>query len=220
MGELGLERIALALAGLFAGMTPEEFAARVRDFMARGRHPTLGRPLPRTVTSRCSSSSTSSRRRDFTVFIVTGGGPSSCGRSARTSTACPPEAVVGTLIEYEYVRRDDGRPALRRTGRIHGAANEGAAKVTNIQTPARPPTDPRRRELRRGSGDARVGRGRRRADAWRCWSTTTTTSASSATSSAAQTFAEAEPITAVGGRLGWTVVSMARDWETVFGAHD
>ena len=34
--------------------------------------------------------------------------------------------------------------------------------------------------------------------------------------STAETFAEPEPITDVGRRLGWTVVSMARDWETVF----
>ena len=32
----------------------------------------------------------------------------------------------------------------------------------------------------------------------------------------AETFAETEPITDVAARLGWTVVSMARDWETVF----
>jgi hypothetical protein len=32
----------------------------------------------------------------------------------------------------------------------------------------------------------------------------------------AQTFAEAEPITDVGARLGWTVVSIAQDWDVVF----
>jgi hypothetical protein len=32
----------------------------------------------------------------------------------------------------------------------------------------------------------------------------------------AETFAETEPITDVARRLGWTVVSMAQDWETVF----
>ncbi len=34
--------------------------------------------------------------------------------------------------------------------------------------------------------------------------------------STAGTFAETEPITDVGARLGWTVVSMARDWDVVF----
>ena len=34
--------------------------------------------------------------------------------------------------------------------------------------------------------------------------------------STAQTFAETEPITDVGAHLGWTVVSMARDWDVIF----
>ena len=34
--------------------------------------------------------------------------------------------------------------------------------------------------------------------------------------SKAETFSEAEPITDVGARLGWTVISMAAAWETVF----
>jgi len=46
----------------------------------------------------------------------------------------PPEAVIGTLVEYDFVRRDDGSPTLHRTNRVHGVANEGAAKVGNIQT--------------------------------------------------------------------------------------
>ena len=33
---------------------------------------------------------------------------------------------------------------------------------------------------------------------------------------AAVTFQEAEPITTVGARLGWVVVSMKDDWETIF----
>jgi len=28
--------------------------------------------------------------------------------------------------------------------------------------------------------------------------------------------AEPEPVTEVGARLGWTVISMARDWATIF----
>jgi hypothetical protein len=33
----------------------------------------------------------------------------------------------------------------------------------------------------------------------------------------AVTYAEPEPISEVGARQGWTVVSMANDWTTVFG---
>jgi hypothetical protein len=34
----------------------------------------------------------------------------------------------------------------------------------------------------------------------------------------AETVVESEPITTVGRRLGWTVVSMSHDWATVFPA--
>ena len=36
---IGLERIALALAGLFQGMTPEEFATEAREFMGSAASP-------------------------------------------------------------------------------------------------------------------------------------------------------------------------------------
>src|SRR5882672_6944241 len=41
---IGLERIALALAGLFDGLTPQEFTSAAREFMARATHATLDRP--------------------------------------------------------------------------------------------------------------------------------------------------------------------------------
>jgi hypothetical protein len=36
--------------------------------------------------------------------------------------------------------------------------------------------------------------------------------------SVSSTLKEHEPITTVAGRLGWTVISMANDWSTVFPA--
>ena len=44
-----------------------------------------------------------------------------------------PERVVGTLIGYDFAR-EGGRPTLRRTVTTLGRANEGEAKVQNIQT--------------------------------------------------------------------------------------
>ena len=38
IGEIGLARIAMALTGLFEGLSLEEFAAEVRAFMFSGRH--------------------------------------------------------------------------------------------------------------------------------------------------------------------------------------
>ena len=215
IGEIGLERIAFALAGLCAGLTPEAFTTQVREFMATATHQVLNRPLVANTYQPMLELLEELRRLDFSVMIVTGGGTEFVRAVSQDLYGVPPEAVVGTLIEYDYT--DDGdRPVLRRTTRLLGAANEGAPKVSNIQTQLG-----RRPILAAGNsgGDremlewAATGEGPTLAllvnhdDDDREFSYV----------SAAQTFAESEPITDVGARLGWTVVSMANDWETVFG---
>ena len=215
MGDLGLERIALALTSLFDGISPEEFTRRARAFMADAQHPTLGRPLLSNTYVPMLELIDELRRRDVTVTIVSGGGTEFLRAVSQQLYGVPPEAVVGTLIGYEYSRGEDGAPRLLRTGRPAGVANEGAAKVSNIQSQLG-----RRPQLVAGNsgGDremlewAAAGQGPSLAllvdhdDAEREFAYVST----------AETFAEPEPITDVGARLGWTVVSMATDWETVF----
>ena len=134
IGELGLERIAMALVSLFEGISPEEFTRQARDFMATAPHPTLARPLRSNVYQPMIELIEELRRRDVAVTIVSGGGTEFLRAVSQELYGVPPEAVVGTLIDYEYARGDDGAPRLLRTGRVAGAANEGAAKVSNIQS--------------------------------------------------------------------------------------
>jgi phosphoserine phosphatase len=219
MGELGLERIAMALTSLFEGISPEEFARDVRAFMSAGQHPTLARPLRSNVYQPMIELIDELRRRDCAVTIVSGGGTEFVRAISQELYGVPPEAVVGTLIDYDYARGDDGAPRLLRSGRVAGMANEGPAKVSNIQSQLG-----RRPLLAAGNsgGDremlewAAAGDGPTLAllvnhdDAAREFSYEST----------AGTFTESEPITDVGVRLGWTVVNMADDWETVFAPVD
>ena len=107
------------------------------------------------------------RRRDFTVGIVTGGGTEFVRAISDDLYGVPAERVVGTLIGYEFTRDGENRPELRRTTALLGTANEGPAKVTNIQTQLG-----RRPILAAGNsgGDARCSSGRwlPRALALRC----------------------------------------------------
>lgn len=214
MGELGLERIALALLGLFEGATPEEFTARARDFMSRAEHPTLGRPVRATTYLPMLELVGALRDLDFTVCIVTGGGTEFVRAVSEDLYGVPPEAVVGSLVSYTY-GVEDGGPVLRRTTALDGVANEGAAKVSHIQSYLG-----RRPVMAAGNtgGDREMlewvaaGSGPTLAllvdhdDAEREF----------AYAGSAETFVEPEPITDVAARAGWTVVSMARDWEVVF----
>lgn len=215
LAEVGLERVALALTSLFAGTSPEDFAVRVREFMSRAEHPTLGRPLRTVVYRPMLELVAALRERDVTVAIVTGGGTEFVRAISQQLYGVPPQLVVGTLIDYDYDRDERGAPRLRRSSRIAGGANEGATKVSNIQSQlgSRP-------LLAAGNsgGDremlewAAAGRGPTLAllvdhdDADREFSYVST----------AQTFAEPEPVTDVAARLGWTVASIATDWESVF----
>lgn len=215
IGDIGLERIALALTGLFDGYLPQQFTEAVRSFMSRAEHAQLGRPMRTVVYQPMLELLDELRDLDFTVGIVTGGGTEFVRAISQELYQVPPELVVGTLVGYRLDRDSDGRPMARRTSSILGDPNEGEAKVTNIQTQLG------RRPILAGGNSG----GDREMLEWAC--------AGSGPGlailvnhddaereyeyvSKAQTFEEAEQITAVADRLGWTTVSMKRDWETVF----
>jgi len=216
MGAIGLERVALALAELFEGMMPEQFTAAVSQFMDRARHRTLGLPARQTVYQPMLELLEELRRREFTIFLVSGGGTEFVRAISEDLYGVPPHAVVGTLIEYEF-GREDGLPVLRRTARVQGHANEGAEKVANMQTQLG-----RRPILGVGNSG-----GDREMLEWACAGDGPglallvdhdDADREFQYVSAAETFAEPEPITQVAHRLGWTVVSMANDWATIFPA--
>ena len=102
--------------------------------MAGATHPTLARPLRTNVYQPMLELIDELRRLDFTVAVVTGGGTEFVRAISQELYGVPPEAVVGTLIEYELRAPTTGAPRLRRTTAVVGEANEGAAKVGNIQT--------------------------------------------------------------------------------------
>ena len=216
MGELGLARIALALADLFTGLTPEEFTLAVRTFMDQARHETLDLPTRRAVYQPMLELLAELRRREFTIFVVTGGGTEFVRAISADLYGVLPEAVVGTLIEYEFTT-DSGGPVLRRTDRIVGHANEGAAKVTNIQTQLG------RRPILGGGNSG----GDREMLEWSCRGSGPglallvdhdDADREFAYESRAETVTDDEPIVDIARRSGWTVVSMKDDWSTVFPA--
>ncbi|MEV0646344.1 HAD family hydrolase [Phytomonospora sp. NPDC050363] len=215
IGELGLAKVAGALAALCDGQSPTEFAAVVDDFTERYRHPTLGVPLASLVYRPMLELVEELRAHEFTVGIVTGGGTEFVRRISPGLYGVPPERVVGTMIGYELQRDDDGRPVLRRTMASMGTPNEGAAKVAHIQSQTgRAPIvaagnssgDKEMLEWAQASPHGGLAILVDHDDADREF----------AYQSKAATFQDDEPVTAVAQRLGWTTVSMARDWEQVF----
>jgi phosphoserine phosphatase len=215
VAEIGLAQVAGALAALFDGQTPEQYAAAVDDFLARYRHRTLGVPIGGVVYQPMLELLDELRRLDFTIGIVTGGGTEFVRRVSKPLYGVEPGMVVGTLIGYEFDRDEAGRPVVRRTTSQIGSANEGGAKVEHIYSQiGRQPilavgnSAGDREMLEWAQSHPRGGLGILidHDDAEREF----------AYQSVAVTFDEPEPITTVGGRLGWVIVSIARDWDTVF----
>jgi phosphoserine phosphatase len=132
--ELGLERIAVALIELCAGISPEEFDAGVRAFFAAARHRDRGVPFAELRYQPMLELLDELRRAEFDVFIVTGGGTEFVRAISHEFYGIPPERIVGTRASYDFVRLADGRAGLLRNSDLVAAdANEGAAKVINIQ---------------------------------------------------------------------------------------
>lgn len=215
IAQLGIDRVAISLVELFVGLTPEEFDQRAREFIMKAEHPELGVPYARAIYQPMIELLELLRLHSFSTFIVSGGGTELVRAISSQLYGIDPEGVVGSLVAYEYIRRD-GVPTLIRTGELQGAANEGPAKVEHIQSFLG-----RRPILAAGNsaGDAEMmeyaaGNDPGLAllvdhdDADREYSY----------ASQAGTFAAAEPILETASRLGWAVVSMQQDWTQVFSA--
>ncbi len=132
--ELGLERIALALVELCAGIGPTEFDDRVRTFFANATHRDRAVPYRATRYAPMLELVDALRAREFDVFLVTGGGTEFVRAISLDFYEVSPDDVVGTLVTYRFDRDTEGRPHLVRGAALDGtAANEGEVKVANIQ---------------------------------------------------------------------------------------
>lgn len=214
MAAMGLERVAMALVDLFTGLDPEAFDARVRRFLATTIHPELGVPYQRTVYRPMIELLHAMRASGFSTYIVTGGGTEFVRAISRQLYGIEPEGIVGTLVAYDVVRTD-GRLGLVRTNEVHGEVNEGEAKVANLQQALG-----RRPIFAAGNS---IGDGAMLEYATAAAGPTMAVlidhddeEREYAYESEAATFEAAEPVTTTASRLGWTVVSMRRDWERIF----
>lgn len=215
IGEIGLAKVAAALAALFDGQTPDEFAAAVDEFLGRYRHRTLGANLDGVIYQPMLELLDELRARDFTIGIVTGGGTEFVRQAAKRCYSVEPGMVVGTLIGYTFDRDDAGRPVVRRTAAQTGAANEGGPKVEHIQAQiGRPPI----LAVGNSSGDREMLEWAQasRHDGLGVLIDHDDDAREFAYQSVAATFDDDEAITTTGQRLGWLIVSMKNDWDTVF----
>ncbi|UCC29627.1 MAG: haloacid dehalogenase-like hydrolase [Phycisphaerales bacterium] len=113
-GEKGLLELVMAT---HAGITTDEFADVVRDWITTSRHPSTHRPYTEMVFQPMLELLDYLRANGFKTFIVSGGGIEFMRVFAEEVYGIPPEQVIGSSIKTEFEMRD-GKPVLVRLPEI------------------------------------------------------------------------------------------------------
>ena len=97
-----------------AGMTVDEFAARVSAWMAEAKHPKFGKAYDQLTYQPMQEVLSYLRANGFKTFIVSGGGADFMRVWSERVYGIPPEQVVGSTARVTYELRDTG-PVLVKT---------------------------------------------------------------------------------------------------------
>jgi hypothetical protein len=126
-GEKGLMKI---MAASHAGMTTDEFARIVADWIATARHPRFKRPYTELVYQPMLELLTYLRKNGFKTFIVSGGGVEFMRVFADRVYGIPPEQVVGSSGKTKFEIRS-GSPVLVKLPEVE-FVDDGPGKPAGI----------------------------------------------------------------------------------------
>ena len=102
------------IASTHAGMTQEEFAGLVRDWLASAKHLATTGPYTELVYQPMLEAMRLLRSRGFKTYIVTGGGQEFVRVFAERVYGVPPGQVIGSACKMTYTIGRDGAPVLLR----------------------------------------------------------------------------------------------------------
>jgi len=208
----GEKGIAELLAVTHAGMTTEEFAAIVREWVRTAKHPTLKRPYTELTYAPMRELLDYLRANGFQTWIVSGGGVEFMRVITEELYGVPPQQVVGSSIKTRYEVRN-GQPAIVRLPEIDFIDDKAGKPIGIHKAIGRRPVaafgnsdgDFEMLEWTTASPGARLGVIVHHDDAAREFAY----DRSSHIGKLARGLDEAP-------QRGWTVVSMRNDWKTVF----
>jgi hypothetical protein len=195
-----------------AGMTTEEFATIVSDWIATARHPRFDRPYTELVYQPMLELLEYLRVSGFKTYIVSGGGIEFMRPWSERIYGIPPEQVIGSSIETVFELRD-GEPVLVREPEIDFVDDKAGKPVGIHKFVGRRPIA----AFGNSDGDLQMlqwttaGDGRRLGlivhhdDAEREYAYDRDTHVGHLDQALDQA-----------GARGWVVVSMKRDWNTLF----
>ncbi|RTL02831.1 MAG: haloacid dehalogenase-like hydrolase, partial [Lysobacterales bacterium] len=195
-----------------AGMTTDEFARLVEDWLATAKHPVTHKPYTGMVYQPMLEVLGYLRANGFKTFIVSGGGIEFMRPWAERVYGVPPEQVVGSSIKTRFEMQDD-KPVLVRLPEVNFIDDKTGKPVGIHQHIGRRPIA----AFGNSDGDlqmlqwATAGTGKRlgaivhHTDAQREWAY----DRESAVGRLADTLDLAV-------KQGWTVIDMKREWKTIY----
>jgi len=110
-----LEAIVLAT---HTGMDVESFAATVRAWIAKAKHPRWNRPYTDLVYQPMLEVMRLLKANGFDLYIVTGGGQDFVRTYAESTYGLGPEKVIGSALETQYSYNARGEGVLMRQPRL------------------------------------------------------------------------------------------------------
>jgi len=131
VAKLSLKDFEIIAAATLSGMSVEQFAAEVRDWLAKAKHPRWNRPYTELVYQPMLEAMQHLRTNGYKTYIVTGGGQDFVRVYAEQLYGIPPEQVVGTASEVKYGYGANGTPVLTKEPRLL-LMNDGPGKAEGI----------------------------------------------------------------------------------------
>jgi phosphoserine phosphatase len=208
-GEKGLVELIMAT---HAGMTPDEFAQIVKQWLATAKHPRFQRHYDQLVYQPMLEVLAYLRANCFKTFIVSGGGIEFVRVFSEARYGIPPEQVVGSSIKTRFEVRD-GKPVLVRLPQIDFIDDKAGKPVGINRHIGRRPIaafgnsdgDLEMLQWTTAGSGARFALIVRHTDAEREWAY----DRQSSIGRLDKALDEAQ-------RQGWTVVDMKRDWKVIY----
>jgi len=213
LAQSGTKGLLTLMAAAHSGMSTDDFAKSVADWLASARHPRFDVAYTDLVYRPMQELLSYLRDNGFKTFIVSGGGVEFMRVWAEKAYGIPPEQVVGSSGATQFTLGANGAASLLKLPKVE-FVDDGPGKPSGINR-----FIGRRPILAFGNSDGdqqmlewtAAGNGRRfmglvhHTDAEREWAYDRT----SKIGRLDKALDEAE-------RRGWTIVDMKRDWNKVF----
>ena len=129
----GEKAIAEMVMATHAGMTTDEFAKIVAEWVATAKHPRFDRPYTEVVYQPMLELLAYLRANGFKTYIVSGGGADFMRSIAREAYGIPTWQVIGSEGSTKYEVAQNGTAALMKTGGIT-FIDDNVGKPVGIET--------------------------------------------------------------------------------------